>query len=211
MKTTTRAAIAVLSFACVIPAQAQHDAHEHGHATLNVVLDGAVLAIELEVPAANVVGFEHQPENDAQWQRSEQALRQLAEAQDVFTIPKAGGCSLREAELALPGVHLHDGEIERTEVGHQEHGHKDEDHGQKGEDHGHKDDDEDHAEQGEIHGELVAGYQWQCTNPQSLTEVDVKLFQRLEGLEELTVQVVTPSRQAAVELSPGSTRVPLVR
>jgi len=35
----------------------QHGAHQHGHGTLQVALDGEELVAELRVPAVNVVGF----------------------------------------------------------------------------------------------------------------------------------------------------------
>lgn len=43
-----------------------HDAHVHGVGKLNVALDGDDLIIELTSPAANIVGFEHTPENEQQ-------------------------------------------------------------------------------------------------------------------------------------------------
>jgi len=36
-----------------------HGAHEHGHGHLNLVVDGDQLMIELQAPAADLVGFEH--------------------------------------------------------------------------------------------------------------------------------------------------------
>ena len=40
-----------------------HDAHVHGIGKLNVAFDGNNLIIELTSPAVNIVGFEHQAQN----------------------------------------------------------------------------------------------------------------------------------------------------
>ena len=34
-------------------------AHEHGHGTLNIALEGSRLTMELEAPGVDIVGFEH--------------------------------------------------------------------------------------------------------------------------------------------------------
>ena len=41
------------------------DAHEHGVASLNVALDGQTLEIQLQSPAMNLVGFEHEAKSEA--------------------------------------------------------------------------------------------------------------------------------------------------
>ena len=41
-----------------------HGAHEHGHGHLNLVVDGDQLMIELQAPAADLVGFEHAAKSD---------------------------------------------------------------------------------------------------------------------------------------------------
>ncbi|MGL4932766.1 MAG: ZrgA family zinc uptake protein, partial [Aeromonas sp.] len=41
-----------------------HGAHEHGHGQLNLVVDGDQLMIELQAPAADLVGFEHAAKSD---------------------------------------------------------------------------------------------------------------------------------------------------
>jgi len=46
------------------PIAAAEPPHEHGTATLDVVLDGNRLLLELEGPLDNLVGFEHAPRSD---------------------------------------------------------------------------------------------------------------------------------------------------
>ena len=39
-------------------------AHEHGHAKLNLAIDGSALSMEIEAPGMDVLGFEHPAESD---------------------------------------------------------------------------------------------------------------------------------------------------
>ena len=57
----------LLSFVCLAEtnsAERQLDAHNHGYGNLNVAIDGQTVALELDTPAYNIVGFEHSPETD---------------------------------------------------------------------------------------------------------------------------------------------------
>jgi hypothetical protein len=54
-----------------------HGAHEHGHGHLNLVLDGNQLMIELQAPAADLVGFEHAAKSDEEKAQYAKAMAQL--------------------------------------------------------------------------------------------------------------------------------------
>lgn len=74
------------------------DAHAHGAAQLNVVLDGNVLELQLESPAMNLVGFEHNAETDADKAKVAAARSQLEQPTVLFGV-NAGDCSLSQTEL----------------------------------------------------------------------------------------------------------------
>ncbi|HEY0340420.1 MAG TPA: DUF2796 domain-containing protein, partial [Steroidobacteraceae bacterium] len=44
----------------------QHPPHEHGKVTINAALDGNELVIEIDSPAINVIGFEHEPRTESE-------------------------------------------------------------------------------------------------------------------------------------------------
>ena len=44
----------------------EHDAHEHGHGALNIVIADGEMLVEMEVPGVHVAGFEHVPKTDAE-------------------------------------------------------------------------------------------------------------------------------------------------
>lgn len=76
----------------------QHAAHTHGHAELNLAVDDGQLLLELSSPAANIVGFEHAPHNAQQKKTVANAIAQLQQGSQLFTI-QGGNCSLAEQEV----------------------------------------------------------------------------------------------------------------
>jgi len=181
--------LAVVSTASASDTTRQLDSHEHGHATLNVAVDGNSLAIEFESPAANIVGFEHKPENHEQEEAIEKAEAMLSQAGTMFGLPGAAGCTLAKVEVEAPHDDHHDD-------------HKDEKHDD------HKDEKHDDHE-GEVHSEFHASWLFDCKSIDKLDSLEVKIFEQFPGTEEIDASVIGRSGQSAVELSASNTRVPL--
>ncbi len=167
----------------------QEEAHVHGIGRLNVALEGNQLAIELISPAANIVGFEHEPENKAQEKAISDATVALKDAAQVFALAPEAGCQLAKVDVATAML----------DEEHHEEKHETESQGQGS--HGHEEHDE------ERHSEFHVTYEFQCLKPAELKFVDVLLFQRFPGTEELEAQVIGPDRQMARELTPDSVRI----
>ena len=74
-------------------------AHQHGSAVLNIAADGNVLFIEFESPAANIAGFEHEPQNAAQETAIESAIRVLENFESVFHLSPDAACKLDGASI----------------------------------------------------------------------------------------------------------------
>jgi len=79
----------------------QLDAHEHGHAKLEIAIDGSVLTIGLEVPGESIVGFEHKAKTEKQKQSVKAAQEKLSDASAIFTLPEGAGCKIKSAEAEL--------------------------------------------------------------------------------------------------------------
>ena len=153
------------------------DAHEHGIAQLNVVLDGQALELGLESPAMNLVGFEHAAESDADKAKVAAARSQLQDPLALFGL-SAGDCSLSETELESP---LFEDD---------EHEHEDEEH------HAHDKDSE--------HSEIHAHYRLDCKKPGELKQLNLgELFTRFPATEKIQVQLIGPNGQQGVELTPA--------
>lgn len=201
---------ALLACAALAEQHGEHreqPAHEHGHGTLDIVLEGEELVMELRIPGVNVVGFEHAPRDDAEREAVRRALVPFGDAALAFVLPAEAECEVEEVEAEI------------MDMAHEDH---DDDHGHGDDgDHDHgADEDEGHAEHeehekngpdsaSEAHSELRATYRIHCHEPGRLGEVDVRVFEHLHDAEEIDVRVVTPAVQRATELNPDSTLVDL--
>ena len=87
--------------ACFVaaPVPAQHKAHVHGVARLDVAVQGPTLSIQIEAPLDNLVGFEHRPRTAAQRQAAAAALRTMNDAAALFRPDAAAGCTLSRIEI----------------------------------------------------------------------------------------------------------------
>lgn len=163
----------------------EHDAHEHGHGTLDIVAAGDQLVLELRIPAVNVVGFEHQPGNDEQRRAVNAAIETFKDPAALFEPTAAAACRVEEVRVELAGMAQGDTEGHASE-------HRDE-HGDKEDDHG-----------DETHSELEADYHFHCDEPQALDGIAVRIFEHLLGADEIEARVVTDTMQTAVELTADS-------
>lgn len=178
----------------------QEDAHEHGAATLNVVLDGEDLTMEFISPAVNLVGFEYEPSTDADVQAVNGVLAVLEDASALFATTGNADCTLASAEtehvMTDEDGHEHGEEDEHAE---------DEDHDED-EDHGEDDRDGEHSEAEEHggeaqHSEFHAAYSFSCASPDALSGLDLGgLFAAFSSVEDVDVQYVLPAGQGAAEL-----------
>jgi ABC-type nickel/cobalt efflux system permease component RcnA len=170
----------------------QHDAHVHGIAALNLVLEGEELHIELDSPAANIVGFEHEPSSEADYSALYKAVATLKNGDRLFRFNDEAGCRMEKAGVtsALSGeehsehadkyAHDHDHE-ENAERGRERHRH------------------EEH--EGETHSNIEAVYYFECDQSGKLTQLTVELFGAFPATEKLNVQYVIESKQGATELT----------
>lgn len=76
-------------------------AHEHGHAKLNVAIDGSELALEIEAPAMDVLGFEHPAESEQDKAAVEAAKTRLADPLTLFVPSADAGCKVVKAMVPL--------------------------------------------------------------------------------------------------------------
>ena len=187
-------AVTLLLAAAAFGVQANHDnhesqghgAHEHGHGQLNLVLDGNQLMIELQAPAADLVGFEHAARSDEDKVQYAKALARLQQPDALFRLDPAAGCTLTQQEInAAKEAHDHD---------------HDHDHDKAGSDEGEHHDEADHAD-------LGAMYTYTCETPAKLSGLEATLFAVYPSLEKLSVQGILPNGQTAAELTPSANKL----
>jgi len=217
----------ILAFAIMLAAassktwageQRHHDAHVNGIAHLNVAVEGTDIHMEFISPAANIVGFEHQPRTPEQKDGVRNAIEKLEDGSTLFILSPGAQCRLSKSSVKTDIEHDadHDADAEHEE----EHGYKKDAHHEKEHEHEHEKDehhgkdedmDHEHHEEGEDeharHSEFHSEYRFVCKNPGKLSQVDVMLFKSFPGIEHIEVQLLTETKQSAQELTAQSHRI----
>ena len=194
----------------------QHDAHEHGHVEFNIAQDGKDLLVEITAPGADVVGFEHAPENAEQEQQLKQAVAKLEDTSSLFTINSQAECDIADVhvEHTLGGAHdeheghdhdeHHDEHKDHDHSDHDEHEHHDHDN------HEHEDHDDheghDHNEQSS-HGEFSAQYRFNCEKVSDLSTIKAAWFNQFPNTESVSVNLFTDTTQSATSLNKGNAEI----
>lgn len=83
--------VVLLTFITPLSAEdSGHGAHEHGVGHLSVAVEGPLVMMELEGPAASLAGFEHRPRNDAEQAAMRKTIDALEDGTALFRFGPAG-------------------------------------------------------------------------------------------------------------------------
>ncbi len=155
----------------------EHEAHVHGEAQLLIALEGSTLEIEFLSPAMNIVGFEHQPANEAQSHAIESAIETLKQPGLLFSLPSAAKCAPVSIKVESPLA---------------EHGEHDHEHS--------KEASHDHEE--EPHSDFTGHYSFHCAGMSRLGSIVIEIFKQFPGTEVIEVQSISKQGQQKIELTP---------
>lgn len=167
----------------------EQQAHQHGHAQLQMAVENNSIDLILTNPAHNLLGFEHQPHTQQQKQTLENA-RQWLTTQALIT-PDGGTCTVKSASM--------DFNAKATEQNHHDHGH-DHDH-----DHDEANHQSDHQAENQAeneHANIEVSQVLDCTGTDLNNGFTTPLIGQFPEIQELNVEWVTNSGQGSVELSP---------
>lgn len=170
-------------------------AHEHGVASLNLVVDGHLVSLELDSPAANLVGFEHTPGTDADRATVARVKAALEQADTLFSFTPAAGCTLQQVELGSP---LFAADEHKQ---HDDHAH--------GEHELHDDHDDHHDHEHSEHADIEGRFDFNCSSPERLEALTLPLFNSFPALQRLQVQAITASGQHGALLTADNPRLPM--
>ena len=191
-------------------------AHEHGVGKLNIAFEKGQIAMELEAPGSDIVGFEHPAETAADRKKIDAAIAILAKPLDIFSLPADAKCQVREAK-----VELHGGDGKEHDDHHTEHAkhddHKHEAKDAKHDDHKHEeaghdehhDHDEHHEGKDAGHTEFHAEFVLSCANPSVVKQIEFPYFSTFPNARELEVQMITDKGSTAFEVKRDKPRLDL--
>ncbi len=199
----------------------QHEAHVHGHVEFNIAQDGKDLLIEITSPGADVVGFEHAPENAEQENALNNAIAALKDTNKLFAINQQAKCVIEDVHVAHTlGEESHEGHDHHDHEGHDhdkhdheghdhdkhDHDkHKDHDHDEHAHDDHHDHDGHDHEHGG--HGEFTVEYRYHCDSVADLNSIDTTWFKQFPATESISVNLFTDTTQSATNLSKDNAKI----
>lgn len=178
----------------------EHGAHEHGVGRMDVAVEKNSIDIDLDSPAVNFIGFEHEPGDAKEQAVVDEAVADLKRGDALMAFSPAAQCTQKQVRVS--SSLLGDGE----EAGHGDHDHEEhEDHH-----HGDEADHDRHDEDGDEHEHADINVTWEvtCAQPEKLREIDFSgLFRRFSGTHSLRVQAALPKGQTASELTGKSPKL----
>ena len=158
-------------------------AHQHGHAELQVALDGNQIDLIFTSPAYNLLGFEHRARTDDQKALVKETEEWL-EHTPLINTPDAS-CKVASAEVY-------------HEAGDGSGDHHDHGHGSNGHDH-HEHNEHEHSE-GYGHSDFEVTQVLNCTGLASAEALLIPLTERFPEIEDLGVQWVWSGGQGSTRL-----------
>ena len=189
-----------LAAAAALPSQAA-GSHQHGVGMVQLVLADHGFEAELTLPAADLVGFEHQPRNDGERAALALAIALLEAPDNLFNPSKAAGCSGKLLAIDSPLLVADSAAVTQAKTAATDHGHHhDHDH-----DHSQHDASHDHPA-GADHSDLLARYQFSCSSMSQLESIELTLFSSLKGLTQVELQWLSADTSGTTTLTPKQPR-----
>ncbi len=187
--------------------------HVHGVVELGVVIEGGTVAVSLDAPLSDVVGFEHAPENDEQLERIRQAAAMLSNPDAMFGLADSASCTFSEMSINGPAYVL-----QYLGKGYAGSAESDDDHRDTPDSHGVESDHDEHAESAvdehddsEQHAEINANYQWECGNASDLVSLALRFTESFADVETIEIQILTSAGAQVVTAEGRAKSVSLAR
>ena len=181
--------------------QASERAHEHGVGQLSIAIEGNEVEIELVVPGADAVGFEHAARTDSERKAVVAAAEKLKEAKRLIRLTSGAHCHLEKTEVASALLDSDNDEHDHA------HDHKHEKHAKQDEHKHNEHKEHDKHPDGGNHSEFTAHYHFHCDHPEKLTGADVEFFKVFPSAHELVARWITSKGQGVTELTAKATRL----
>jgi hypothetical protein len=183
----------LLIAAISMPAHAA-GAHVHGVATLQVAVESGRLTLDFASPLDNLVGFEHAPRTDKQKSAIRQMAERLHKPELLFVPAPEARCAPASVNLQSPVIPASllsaDPRAQQTSPDASRDAPKRSSKGSK-----------------DAHASISAEIVFRCERPESLSGLEVKLFDAFPNTKRLDAQVAGPKKQTAARLTPRNRRL----
>ena len=172
-------------------ARAAPGAHVHGHASLQLALEGSRLTLSLESPLEALLGFEHSPRNATEREAVRRLGQGLRQADALFTLSPAAQCRFEGMDIssaALPAELLREPlpaagkPAEAKQPGKP-------------------------SPAPGAHGDLLAEYRYACARPEQLRRLQTDAFKAFGQLRRIELERVSGRSQGLHRLTPSQPEV----
>ena len=164
----------------VLAGQPDTRAHQHGVARLELFKQATELQIAFYATGTDILGFEHQPHNQAQADTVKKAIALLAAPEQLFQIEGAE-CRLTQHQSNLAEQQQHAASADEHQHEHEHSGHSD----------------------------IEASYHFNCTATTGPVIVKVNLFNLFPQLQTINSSWITERGQSAATLSVNESQLSL--
>ena len=88
-----------LFFFIVKSSEAAEKPHEHGVGHITIAIEGSNVEVELTLPGADAVGFEHAPSSNKEKKAVSMAVKTLRDVKRIINFPAPANCLLEDAKI----------------------------------------------------------------------------------------------------------------
>lgn len=207
--------IALLSMLLPIASSASNNislgAHVHGLSEITIAIENQTMEIEIQSPAINIVGFEHQAETSEDIATVKKAEHLLRDHNAIFSF-NGGHCQLQKQSIDMSNLlkqHHQEAKNHKLENKHKQshsHGHTElKEH--VDENHSDKDIKETNASTKNPHSEVTAHYFYSCTQALTLSSVTINAFGVFPSIHKIQAMWIHKNEQGAAILTPKNSTI----
>jgi hypothetical protein len=168
----------------VLAGQPDTRAHQHGVARLELFKQATELQIGFYATGTDILGFEHQPQNQEQAGAVKKAVALLAAPEQLFQI-EGSQCTLTQHQSSLVEQQQYAASEDRHQHDHQ------------------------HEHEHSGHSDIEASYHFNCTATTGPVTVKVNLFNLFPQLQTINSSWITEGGQSAAPLTVNANQISL--
>jgi len=169
----------------VYAAEKRHaEAHVHGVAEIDIVVEGKRVIVEFRTPTEGLMGFEHEARTDAERKKRDAAMKIINDRfNELVVLDKKNGCTWRTIKARIVRGENHDTQDKQRGA--------------------------DNRKQIGEHSEVQATHTFECERSPVGTKVVFGISKIFPNIHEIKVQVLSEAKQSGVTIKKDKGEVEL--
>jgi hypothetical protein len=151
------------------------EAHVHGVAEINIVVEGKKVTVELRTPTEGVMGFEHEARTDAERKKRDVAMKIISDRfNELVVLDSKSGCKSGSSKWLIVRGDMHDAKDKQRAS--------------------------EARKKSDEHSEVQATHTFECDRSPLGTKVSFGVSKLFPEIHEIKVQVLSETKQTAVTI-----------